>query len=117
MTRPIPFPQRDALPRWPSIDEMMLCAWAAQAAPGETIEYHRGFLGLDRTSYGLPMSPEDRAALIRMATRAFALAERGFVHPVQRRLGPDRFSYLAIARPRPCNAPPAAAMLIEEEAA
>ena len=27
------------------------------------------------------------------------LAERGFVHLVQRRLAPDQFLYLAIARP------------------
>jgi hypothetical protein len=31
---------------------------------------------------------------------AMKLAERGFVHLVQRRLAPDQFLYLAIARPR-----------------
>ena len=34
----------------PALDEIGLSAWIAQAAPGETLVYHRGFLAVDATS-------------------------------------------------------------------
>ena len=34
----------------PALDEVGLSAWIAQAAPGETLVYHRGFLAVDATS-------------------------------------------------------------------
>jgi len=109
LTLPIPTP--------PAMDELLLSAWVAEAAPGDVIEYHRGFLGLDRTGHGRPMSMEDRAALSRMSNRAFDLAEQGLVHLIQRRLGPDAFSYLAVARPRRRNAPLSLASVLSAEAA
>ena len=33
-----------------SLDEIGLCAWIAQAEPGETLVYHRGFLAVDATA-------------------------------------------------------------------
>jgi hypothetical protein len=98
-------------------NEVALTAWLSQAAPGETIEYHRGFLGIDRTPLGQPMSPEDRGHLVRVAERAMRLAEQGLVHLVQRRLGADTFSYLAVARARPAGAALSFPTLIVEEAA
>ena len=32
-----------------STDEIAFCAWVAQAEPGETLVYHRGFLAVDAT--------------------------------------------------------------------
>jgi hypothetical protein len=98
-------------------NEVALTAWINQAVPGETIEYHRGFLGVDRTPLGQPMSPEDRGHLIRIAECAMRLAEQGLVHLVQRRLGADTFSYLAVARARPAGAALSSSTLIVEEAA
>ena len=34
----------------PALDEIGLSAWIAQAAPGEALVYHRGFLAVDATS-------------------------------------------------------------------
>lgn len=98
-------------------NEVALTAWINQAVPGETIEYHRGFLGIDRTPLGQPMSPEDRGHLIRIAERAMRLGEQGLVHLVQRRLGADTFSYLAVARARPAGAGLSSSTLFVEEAA
>lgn len=94
-----------------------LCGWLSQAEPGEAIEYHRGFLGLDRTPLGQPMSIEDRGDLVCIAERAMRLAQRGLVHLVQRRLGADTFSYLAVARARPTGVALSFSILFAEEAA
>lgn len=89
----------------------------SQAAPGDELEYHRGFLVLDLTPFGSPMDGDARAELARVANRAFDLAERGFVHLVQRRIGVGAFAYIAIARPRPGGVPiPFATLMIEEAA-
>ena len=84
----------------PRLDEIALCAWVAHAEPGEALAYHRGLLAIDRGPPGQPfLSPEARA-VAKTGNMAMKLAERGFVHLVQRRLAPDQFLYLAIARPR-----------------
>ena len=41
----------------PSISEIELCAWVAQAAPGAVLEYHRGYLALDRTGAAVENRP------------------------------------------------------------
>lgn len=99
------------------MNEVALTAWLSRAVPGETIEYHRGFLGIDRTPLGQPISPDDRGHLIRIAECAMRLAEQSLVHLVQRRLGADTFSYLAVARARPAGAALSFSTLIVEEAA
>lgn len=107
-----PFP-----PRGPLISEIELCGWLSQAEPGETLEYHRGFLGLDRTPIGRPMSLKERIDLIDVAERVMRLAEQGLVHLVQRRIGDDSFSYLAIARSRSAGASLSFSTLFAQEAA
>jgi len=77
---------------------MQFAAWAAQAAPGEMFEYHRGFLGVDRTGGGRPMSAARRTELIRTSDHALQLAEAGVVDLIQRRLASDTFCYLAVMR-------------------
>ena len=44
------------IPR-PRVSEIELCAWVAQAAPGAVLEYHRGYLALDRTAFGSSERP------------------------------------------------------------
>jgi hypothetical protein len=90
----------------------------AQAAPGDRLEYHQGFLVVD-TFPALGGLPEpERQALVRLASRAFWAAEHGLVHLIQQRIAPERFSYLAIARPRPkAAAALLSAVLTEEPAA
>ncbi len=97
--------------------EIELCGWLSQADPGERLEYHRGFLGIDRTPLGQPMSLKDRIDLIDLAERAMRLAEQGLVHLVQRRVADDTFAYLAVARSRPAGAALSFSTLFAKEAA
>jgi hypothetical protein len=99
------------------LKEIELCAWIGQARPGDVLEYHRGFLALDVMRQGTRLSERDRAELTRVGRRAWWAAEQGLVHLVQQRHGPDDYSYLAIARPRPRSAPVALSSLILAEAA
>ena len=80
------------------MNEISLCGWIGQAAPGDILEYHRGFLVVDVNPQGTPLPPEVRTELSRVAQRAWWASERGLVHLVQRRAGPEVFRYLAIAR-------------------
>ncbi len=82
------------------INTVAFCAWIAQADSGDFLEYHRGLLALDASLYGQTFKGETRSELARVARRAWWAAEQGLVHLVQRRNGPDNFSYIAIARPR-----------------
>jgi hypothetical protein len=80
-----------------------LLAWLNQAEPGDALEYHRGFLALDRSHHSSGMSEDERQALGRLASLAWRLSDRGLVDLVQRRIRPDCFSYIAIARKRDCD--------------
>jgi hypothetical protein len=80
------------------MNEISLCGWIGQAAAGDVLEYHRGFLVVDVNPQGTPLPPEARTELSRVAQRAWWASERGLVHLVQCRAGPEVFRYLAIAR-------------------
>ena len=69
--------------------------------PGDRLEYHRGFLTLDRCQGLSRFTTEERTRLTWLGARAFWAAEQGLVHLVQERLGPDQFAYIAVARPKP----------------
>ena len=71
--------------------EMEFLGWLGQAAPGEVLVYHRGFLAVDRHW-------AEGGALDRLADRAAWAAEHGLADLLQRRHGPEDLSYLAIAR-------------------
>lgn len=85
----------------PLLSEAQFCAWVGQSAPGAVIEYHRGFLAIDTVRASSDLVEPVRKELVRIGRRVWWAAEKNLVHLVQRRLGPDRFSYLAIARARP----------------
>jgi hypothetical protein len=70
-------------------------AWVQRAEPGACLEYHRGFLSLDRSPES-DLSEDRRRVLSRVANLALEAADRGQVHLVQRRNGDLDFSYLAI---------------------
>jgi hypothetical protein len=92
------------------VNEIGLCGWIGQAAPGDVIEYHRGFLVVDVNPLGTRLPVEERTELSRVAQRAWWASERGLVHLVQHRAGPEVFRYLAIAR-APAAKQPAAQSL------
>lgn len=82
------------------VSEITLMAWVDVAEPGARLVYHRGFLVVDTTP-NVPLLGKDALEGLRaMADAAYRLSELGRVHLVQERLGPDRFAYLAIARPQ-----------------
>jgi hypothetical protein len=87
----------------PASADIGLLAWLNQAEPGEALEYHRGFLTLDRSHQSSSLSEDDRQALCRLANLALRLSDRGLVDLVQCRIRPDCFSYIAIARTRNCK--------------
>jgi hypothetical protein len=91
-------------PRESLLNEPALCAWFGTASPGDRIEYWRGFLAIDAGASQSSLQPEDRRRLGRVAARAFRLAEQGKAHLVQRRHGPNDYSYLLIVRPQPRSA-------------
>ena len=101
------------------LTEIEFCAWVAQAAPGDRLEYHRGYLVLDTYPLFSALDDKARGELARLAGRAFWAAEQGLVHLVQERMGPDQFAYIAIARAKPKAAAVSLSQLLlaEREAA
>ena len=84
-----------------AMTEFDLCMWLGDAMPGDTLEYYRGFLAKDVwKGPGQRLKEPQRIVLDRLASRARWASERGFAHLVQRRIAPEQFSYLLIARPR-----------------
>ena len=69
--------------------------WFAAAAPGDALEYHRGFLAMDR-SVGSRLGEDDRKELDRVANSLFALAGSSRGHLLQRRHGDGDYSYLFV---------------------
>lgn len=86
-------------------DEIAFGVWISQAEPGAIITYHHGFLAVDGTAPDSKLSGDKRRKLRDLAAAAARAAEQDLVHLVQARLGPDRFAYRAIARPRPALSP------------
>jgi hypothetical protein len=82
------------------LTDMEFCAWVAQAEAGDRLEYHRGFLARNTYRLDSNFAEADRAAIVSLRDRARWAAEKGLVHLVQERLGPNLFAYVAIARAR-----------------
>lgn len=108
-------------PKFPKVRKQItdidLRGWIGQAAPGDVLEYYRGFLALDTVSPGTRLPERERVELLRLARRAWWASEQKLIHLVQRRHGPDDYSYLAIARPKPRNAPASLSSLLSAEVA
>lgn len=96
------------------LSEADLCGWLGQAEPGKRLEYHRGFLAVDAVPHGSHLPEQDRAELGRVARRALWASHRGLAHLVQRRHGPDDYSYLVIVRPRPSDSDSLPDLLVAE---
>jgi hypothetical protein len=100
-----------------SLSEIEFCGWLGQAEPGDTLEYYRGFLLVDANQHSGRLPEHDRAELMRVARRAWLASEQELIHLVQRRHGPDDYSYLAIARPKLNPASASLSSLLFAEAA
>lgn len=84
-----------------TVSEAEFCSWLRAAAPGNVLEYHRGFLVLDAAQpCREKLALERQRELVQLRHLAYWAAEQELVHLVQRRLVPDTFSYLAVRRVR-----------------
>lgn len=99
------------------LSDAAFCAWIAQAQPGDRLEYHRGVLAMDASVDSNESETSQRRQLNRPACRARWAAQQGLVHLLQRRLGPDSFSYLAVMRPRRSEAAVSLSKVLLTEAA
>ena len=91
-------------PGRPPLSEAALCECLGRACPGNELEYYRGFLARDVSPEAGRLPQAERAELARVARRARWASDRGLVDLVQRRLGPELFAYIAVARHRPNGA-------------
>ena len=99
----------------PEIQEIDFLGWLGQAQPGDSLEYHRGFLALDTMREGSGLPEKERLELSRVARRAWWAFEQNLIHLAQRRWAKDDYSYLAIARPRTASTPLTIQQLMSEE--
>lgn len=76
------------------------CDWLADAESGSAIAYYRGHLVFDRLPEKSGLSIQKRHALAAVADRVMSAAANGFCFPVQRRLGPNDWLYIAIRATR-----------------
>lgn len=90
------------------LTENDLCDRYADASPGDAIVYHIGLLARDRDKVASELPAECREDLEAVARRAWAMAEVGLGHLLQRRVAEGRCAYLLIVRPRPLSARSAA---------
>ena len=88
------------------VTEAELLAWFAAAEPGARLAYCRGHLSIAifRGASNLPEA--ERQELRRVASRAWALAEAGQAHLLQRRNAVNDISYLIEVRPTEALSPP-----------
>ena len=99
------------------LTEPDLCGWLGKAKPGDMIEYYRGFLAGDLWANGSRFTERERHELMTISRRARWASVQGLAHLVQRRNGPDDFSYLAVARRKPRRPPVLLPALYGKEAA
>jgi hypothetical protein len=81
-------------------DALALSARIADAQPGTILAYHIGALARDRYAPLSTLAEAERVALSILADYALRLAETGWAHLLQRRLGEERFLYLLVIRAR-----------------
>src|SRR5690606_9690159 len=82
-------------------DEKQLGIWLSNAHPRDVLEYHRGFLVIDRDAHTSRLGEPERRQLDRVAELLFSLAASGRGHLLQRRNDRNDFSYLFVFSPRP----------------
>ena len=96
-------PDRSPLPMIPTVPlgsskptAHSFCAWLGGAIPGESFEYHQGFLAIDREPPEDEKRTPEHARIDSLAACVLDYSGHGMVALVQRRLGRRRFSYLAL---------------------
>jgi hypothetical protein len=100
------------------LTDIQFCVWVGEASPGDQLEYHIGFLAIDATTVISRLPEPDRRLLAALAAAARRASDAGLVRLVQKRLGPNRFAYLAVTQPKPRSNPvPLSSLLPQPETA
>jgi hypothetical protein len=79
-----------------NLTEAGLCDWMANALVGQSIQYHEGFLILDRSDSSSEMAAKDRGRLHALARRAWIACELGLVHLFSLRVDEGHYRYIAV---------------------
>jgi hypothetical protein len=78
------------------LDENGFVDWLIDAEPGDAIAYYRGHLAHDRMPKADELAPIARRQLHAVAARVMAAHEHELLIPVQKRIGPEDYLYIAV---------------------
>ncbi len=79
-----------------NLTEAGLCDWMANALVGQSIQYHEGFLLLDRSDSGSGLGSKERSRLHALARRAWIACELGLVHLFSLKVADGHYRYIAV---------------------
>jgi hypothetical protein len=88
-----------------TLNEAALCDWIAQAMVGQSIQYHEGFLLLDRSESTSSYSTKERNRLHSVARRAWIACEMGLVHLFSLKVADSHYRYIALRSVSTLNPP------------
>ena len=78
------------------LDENAFVDWLIGAGPGDKLVYYRGHLAHDRMPSTEALDGQSRITLQAVANRVMAAASQNLILPVQKRIGPEEFLYIAV---------------------
>lgn len=78
------------------LTEAALCDWIAGALVGQSIQYHEGFLLLDRSESSSTRDPKERNRLHSVARRVWIASELGLVHLFSLKVDEGHYRYIAV---------------------
>jgi hypothetical protein len=78
------------------LDENGFVDWLVDAEPGDRVIYYRGHLGFDRMPSANMLDRPTRINLQTVSARVMVTAGQELVIPVQKRLGPEDYLYIAV---------------------
>ncbi len=78
------------------LTEERFANWIGDALVGQSIQYHEGFLLLDRSESGSGLGTKERNRLHSVARRAWIACELGLVHLFSLKVADGHYRYIAI---------------------
>lgn len=78
------------------LTEPKFCDWMSGATAGQSIQYHEGFLMLDRSESGSTLPTKERQRLHSVARRAWIACELGLVHLYSLKVADGHYRYIAV---------------------
>ena len=78
------------------LTEAAACDWIANALVGQSIQYHEGFLMMDRSDSGSGLPAKERSRLHSVARRMWIACELGLVHLFSLKVADCHYRYIAV---------------------